>query len=144
MEVTVTHLPARLRHFRIRAILATLLLAILLVSIPAGQTPFAASERGGSAVVKGRPGFTYTLASVNALDNRISDMRLNGVPIDPAASYRVTITDFLAAGGDGFSRLAVGTQRVVAPGFDVDALVAYLGAASPVPPGPANRITKVN
>jgi 5'-nucleotidase len=32
---------------------------------------------------------------------------------------------------------------VTAPGFDVDALVAYLGAGDPVAPGPANRITKL-
>ena len=29
-------------------------------------------------------------------------MRLNGVPIDPAATYRVTTNDFLANGGDSF------------------------------------------
>jgi 5'-nucleotidase len=46
--------------------------------------------------------------------------------------------------GDGFTTLTSGTDRVTAPGFDVDALVAYLGGpAAPVPPGPANRITKV-
>ena len=69
-------------------------------------------------------------------------MALNGVPIDPAATYRVTTNDFLANGGDGFTRPDRGTDRVTAPGFDVDALVAYLGGA-PVAPGPANRITKI-
>ena len=86
-------------------------------------------------------GFTYTMRIANPLGSRISDMKLNGVPIDPAASYRVTTPDFLANGGDGFSLLTAGTERVVAPGFDIDALEAYLAAASPVPPGPANRIT---
>jgi 5'-nucleotidase len=37
---------------------------------------------------------------------------------------------------------AVGTDKVFAPGFDVDALVAYLGAG-PVAPGTADRITRV-
>ncbi|GAB3798706.1 hypothetical protein [Micromonospora zhanjiangensis] len=36
-----------------------------------------------------------------------------------------------------------GTARTTAPGFDVDALVGYLGAGTPVAPGPANRITKL-
>jgi 5'-nucleotidase len=36
-----------------------------------------------------------------------------------------------------------GTDRTTAPGFDVDALVAYLGAGAPVAPGPADRITKL-
>ena len=35
-----------------------------------------------------------------------------------------------------------GTNRVSAPGFDVDALAAYLGAGGPVGPGPQNRITR--
>ena len=54
-------------------------------------------------------------------------LQLNGVPIDPAASYRVTTNDFLANGGDGFTNLTAGTDRTTAPGFDVDALTAYLG-----------------
>jgi len=68
---------------------------------------------------------------------------VNGTPIDPAASYRVTTNDFLANGGDGFSTLTGGTDRATAPGFDIDALVAYLGGGAPVPPGPVNRITLV-
>ena len=64
-----------------------------------------------------------------------------GTPIDPAANYQVTTNDFLANGGDGFTALTAGTNRVYAPGFDIDALVAYLGTG-PIPPGPANRITR--
>jgi 5'-nucleotidase len=86
-------------------------------------------------------GFTYTYNPAAAAGSRISDIRLNGTPIDPAATYRVTTNDFLANGGDGFTTLTVGTDRVTAPGFDVDALVAYL-ATGPVAPGPANRITR--
>jgi 5'-nucleotidase len=54
----------------------------------------------------------------------------------------VTTNDFLANGGDGFPGLTAGTNRVYAPGFDVDALAAYLGAGGPVGPGPQNRITR--
>ena len=32
-----------------------------------------------------------------------ASMTLNGTPIDPAASYRITINNFLAVGGDGFT-----------------------------------------
>lgn len=69
-------------------------------------------------------------------------LTLDGTPIDPAASYRVTSNNFLASGGDGFTTLTVGADRTVAPGFDIDALVALLGAG-PVAPGPADRITKI-
>jgi 5'-nucleotidase len=56
----------------------------------------------------------------------------------------VTTNAFLANGGDGFTKLTAGTDCTTAPGFDIDALVAYLGAFAPVPPGPQNRITKVS
>jgi 5'-nucleotidase len=88
-------------------------------------------------------GFTYTYDSTKALGDRVSNLALDGVPIDPAASYRVTTNAFIANGGDGFSRLTGGTNRVTAPGFDIDALTSYLGAFSPVAPGPGNRITKI-
>jgi 5'-nucleotidase len=88
-------------------------------------------------------GFTYSYNSTLPAGSRVSAIALNGVPIDPAASYQVTTNDFLANGGDGFTNLALGTNRTTAPGFDIDALVAYLGAGAPVAPGPANRITRL-
>jgi 5'-nucleotidase len=86
-------------------------------------------------------GLTYTWSASAALGSKVTALALNGTPIDPAATYQVTTNDFLANGGDGFTNLTAGTNRVTAPGFDVDALVAYLGAGAPVAPGPANRIT---
>ena len=82
-------------------------------------------------------GFTYTYNSTLPAGSRVSALALNGTPIDPAATYRLTTNDFLANGGDGFTNLTAGTNRTTAPGFDVDALVGYLGANAPVAPGPA-------
>jgi 5'-nucleotidase len=84
----------------------------------------------------------YTYSASAALGSRVSNITLNGTPIDPAASYRVSTNDFLANGGDGFTNLTVATDRTTAPGFDVDALAAYDGAG-PVGPGPRDRITGV-
>jgi len=70
-------------------------------------------------------------------------MSLNGQPIDPAASYRVTVNNYLAVGGDGFTALKEGA----APQFgiyDVDALYAYFRANSPITPLPADRILRMN
>jgi 5'-nucleotidase len=86
---------------------------------------------------------TYTYSTSAPAGSKISNLAVSGVPIDPAATYRVTTNDFLANGGDGFTNLAGGTARTTAPGFDVDALTAYLGAGAPVGPGPANRITVI-
>ena len=87
-------------------------------------------------------GLTYTWSASAACGSKVTNLALNGTPVDLAAPYRVTTNDFLANGGDNFSRLTLGTNRVTAPGFDVDALTTYLGTNSPVAPGPQNRITR--
>ncbi len=88
-------------------------------------------------------GFTYSYDTTKPCGERISAISLNGTPLDPAASYKVTMNNFLADGGDSFPGLTAATGRVTAPGFDVDALAAYIGAHSPVSPGPQNRIIKI-
>ncbi|NJC70892.1 bifunctional metallophosphatase/5'-nucleotidase [Planosporangium thailandense] len=87
-------------------------------------------------------GLTYAYDTTRPLGQRVSNLALDGVAIDPAASYRVAMNDFLAGGGDGFAGLTAGTDRATAPGFDVDALVAYLGTG-PIAPGPQDRITRL-
>jgi 5'-nucleotidase len=67
---------------------------------------------------------------------------INGVPIDPNASYRVTVNSFLADGGDGFTVLTQGTNRLGGE-VDTDAFEKYFQAHSPVEPGPQNRITLI-
>ena len=86
---------------------------------------------------------TYSYDTSRALGDRVSAIAVNGVPIDPVGTYNVTMNDFLAAGGDSFTTLKVGTNPVYAPGFDVDSLTAYLGTGT-IAPGPRNRITKLN
>ena len=64
---------------------------------------------------------------------RIVDMRLEGQPIDPQASYMVTIVNFLSSGGDNFTVLTQGQAAVDANIVDVEASEAYLKAAGDVP-----------
>lgn len=68
---------------------------------------------------------------------------LNGQRIDPAASYRVTVNAYLAAGGDGFTAFTNGIAPQVGS-YDVDALDVYFKANSPVSPGPMDRIVRVD
>ena len=96
--------------------------------------------QGRQAILQVSGGFAYTYSASAAPGSKVSAMTLNGTPIDPAATYRVTTNDFLANGGDGFTNLTEGADRTTAPGFDIDALTAYL-ADGPVAPGPQNRIT---
>jgi 5'-nucleotidase len=86
-------------------------------------------------------GFTYewSASAPNGSKVDIASIMINGVPIDPNASYRVTVNSFLADGGDGFTVLVQGTDRLGGE-VDLDALVTYFENNSPIAPGPQNRI----
>lgn len=90
-------------------------------------------------------GFSYTWDGAAADGERVdpATIMIDGVVVDPAASYRVTVNNFLAGGGDNFVVLTEGTDTLIGQ-VDLDALVDYFGANSPVSPGPQDRITRVN
>ena len=79
-------------------------------------------------------GFAYSFDLSRPVGSRIVSMTLDGKPIDDAATYRVTTSDFLAYGGDTYSELSKGTDRVIGI-TDLAALEAWLQAipARPVP-----------
>ena len=56
--------------------------------------------------------------------------RSTAPPIDPAATYRVTVNTFLADGGDGFTVLREGTTAL-GGGVDIDALGGLPGRNNP-------------
>jgi len=90
-------------------------------------------------------GFNYTWDNAKPYgDHVVADrMSLNGQRVDSATRYRVTVNNYLAVGGDGFTVLKQGT----APQFgiyDVDALYGYFQANSPIAPASADRITRLN
>jgi 5'-nucleotidase len=90
-------------------------------------------------------GFNYSWdAGKTYGEHVVSDsMKLNGVAIDPAASYRVTVNDYLALGGDGFTALKDGGAKQYGI-YDDEALFAWFGANSPVTPAAAGRISRIN
>ena len=90
-------------------------------------------------------GFSYAWDANRPDGERVlpERMSLNGQAIDPAASYRVTVNNFLFVGGDGFTVLTQGTAPLIGV-YDSDALHAYFGANSPVSPTAADRIIRVN
>ncbi|PYC71086.1 bifunctional metallophosphatase/5'-nucleotidase [Micromonospora arborensis] len=87
---------------------------------PAGTTGTVADPCAGTRVVRG-------------------SLTIGGTTVDTAATYRVTVNNFLAGGGDGFSALTGGTNLVTAQ-IDLDAFVAYLTAQSPVSAPALDRI----
>jgi 5'-nucleotidase len=84
-------------------------------------------------------GFTYTYLPDNPAGQRITSMSLNGQPIDPAATYRVTVNSFLAAGGDNFTTLGQGTNPATTGDNDLTMLTAYIGTHSPITADTAPR-----
>jgi 5'-nucleotidase len=87
-------------------------------------------------------GFHYRWDGAAACDARISAVTLatdgrtetlvdaQGKVLQPEARYRVTVNNYLADGGDGFSTFLRGRDRVGGPP-DVDALADYLAAYKP-------------
>ncbi|MEH0824855.1 MULTISPECIES: bifunctional metallophosphatase/5'-nucleotidase [unclassified Micromonospora] len=66
-------------------------------------------------------------------------LTLGGVAVTADATYRVTVNNFLAGGGDGFTALKSGSNLVTGM-IDLDAFVAYLTASSPVSAPALDRI----
>jgi 5'-nucleotidase len=70
-------------------------------------------------------GFSYSWSDSAPACGKISDISLNGAPIDLAANYRVTVNNFMSTGGDGFGVFVGGTSPL-GGAQDIDALVAYM------------------
>ena len=74
--------------------------------------------------------------------SRIVFFTVNGKVVDPDRRYRVTVNNFLASGGDGFSIFAEGTDAFDA-GLDLDALEAWLATSPNVPERRRTRTVNV-
>ena len=82
----------------------------------------------------------YTWTRSAAFGSRVSDLTVAGAPVDPSAGYRVSVNNFLAAGGDGFTTFTAGTDLTGGP-IDLDAFTAYLTAHPNLAAPPADRVT---
>ncbi len=93
-------------------------------------------------------GFTYDLATtiVDGLCTGISvtNVQLDGVPLDPSGTYMVTANSFLADGGDNFTTFAeIDPAMRIDGGVDLDALINYLDTFGPVDPPPTDRVNEL-
>jgi 5'-nucleotidase len=90
-------------------------------------------------------GFNYTWDAARPYGERVvaDRMSLNGRRVEPAQTYRVTVNNYLAVGGDGFTALKDGTAAQFGV-YDADALDAYFKATSPLSPGQLDRIVRMN
>ncbi|MGH2969295.1 MAG: bifunctional metallophosphatase/5'-nucleotidase, partial [Solirubrobacteraceae bacterium] len=112
--------------------------------------------QGSATVLLPSKGVTYTydVSDANALlgnpscgsaPNPISNLQIGGVAVNPAGSYRITVNSFLADGGDRFTGLRSGTNRL-GGAVDTDALTDYLAPSltgAPIAPPALDRIAVV-
>lgn len=94
-------------------------------------------------------GFTYDLSKTINASNKctsvsVTNVMLNGVALNPATTYYVTVNNFLVDGGDNFV-----TFRQVSPtlrvggGIDLDELNNYLASEGPIVPPGTNRVNEI-
>lgn len=90
-------------------------------------------------------GFSYAWDAARPFGERVmaETMMLGDRPIEPGTGYRVTLNDYLAVGGDGFTVAKQGTS-VQYSSYDADALFAFFRAHGPIGPLPPTRIRRVN
>ncbi|MFE5307079.1 bifunctional metallophosphatase/5'-nucleotidase [Isoptericola sp. NPDC056605] len=92
-------------------------------------------------------GFTYTFDANREEGDRVTGMWLDGDPIDPAASYSVTVNSFLASGGDNFRAFADGANARDTGKADLAAFVDYMAthaAGEPLAVDPSQRAVGVS
>ena len=87
----------------------------------------------------------YSYDPALAVGSRITGLQIGDgkggyTALDPAGSYRVATINFLLAGGDGYTVMSQGTNKLDTGLLDVDVTTEYVVARSPVNPQVEGRI----
>jgi 5'-nucleotidase len=100
---------------------------------------------GETSILQVSKGFTYRYRATATAGSHIdaSSIVIAGRRIASTDRLRVEASDFLVAGGGGFSVLGEVTDKIAGIA-DIDALVAYFKARSPVAPAPPSRIVRTD
>lgn len=93
-------------------------------------------------------GLTYdlqrTIVDGDCTAVTISNVQLNGAPLETGATYDVTVNNFLADGGDNFTTFETIAGPRLDGGNDLQALTNYLGTFSPVAPPSTDRVNELS
>lgn len=106
-------------------------------------------DSGGNTPAKpntlmGSRGFTYRYDLRQPAGKRVTDLRLDGSPLDEARVYRIALSNFLATGGDNFTAFTAGTDLPGGGIEDIDAFERYFAGKDVVAPPVANQVTRVD
>ncbi len=86
---------------------------------------------------KGSGGYPH-LAGVSLtycpVDKTIANVKIQGKPLNPTATYRFVLPDYIAAGGDGYPVLKTHTGFTKTGFVDADTTKTYFGKHSPLNP----------
>jgi 5'-nucleotidase len=115
-----------------------------------GETVVAALENGVSQVEDGGgrfpqvSGITFTVDLTKPAGERISDVMVDGAPIDPAKLYGVVSNNYVRNGGDGY-KMFVDAEKAYDFGPDLaDVTAEFLAANAPYQPYTDGRITIIS
>ena len=120
--------------------------ALVTLTLTGAQLHQLLEEQWGTSmdrILQPSRGFTYAWSASAPAGHKVdpTSLRLDGAPVRPEAPYRVTVSSFLAGGGDGFKTFLQGTDRLGGP-LDVTALETFLKMHSPLPPPSTDRIRR--
>ena len=97
---------------------------------------------GGFAQVSKEARYTITYDADGT--GTLSDLTINGEPVDPARTYRIVTNDYLAGGGDGYTALTRSVDTFNTSMLLSDIVIEYAQTlAQPVMPETDGRITIV-
>jgi 5'-nucleotidase len=90
-------------------------------------------------------GMRYSWDPSQAVGSRVTGVQVSDgqggyTALDPNASYRLVVNNFIATGGDGYAVLNSGTDVLMTGFLDSDVLAEYIAANSPVNAQVENRI----
>lgn len=105
---------------------------------PDGSVPSRAYQQLGLS-----ENVNYTYDAARAAGDRITAIRVNGKPLDPAKPCRIGMFSFLATGGDNFRVFKEGTGTKDSGLVDRDAWIRYLQEHNPASPDFARRTVSV-
>ncbi len=89
-------------------------------------------------------GLVYTWDAAQPAGSKVTDVKIRGIPLNPDMTYSISMTDYLAEGGDGYTTFTKGKNMTYGPN-DIDALVAYVGSLpQPVNETVDGRIQRIN
>ncbi|MFD1341364.1 bifunctional metallophosphatase/5'-nucleotidase [Litorisediminicola beolgyonensis] len=112
-----------------------------------GAVLLEALENGASQIEEGAgrfaqvAGLTYTIDTAAEPGSRVSEVMVNGEPLDPEATYGVVSNNYVRNGGDGY-KMFVDAENAYDYGPDLaDVTAEYLAEQGPFTPYTDGRIT---